>query len=212
MKTQNLFCYLYKDSVYEKATNNLGLFGNNLFSSVWMADFALFLLSLQLVQRRSTPPTKSTATKFKVFRAWRCSTNQKVSTRRCWSLQVRTRNAISKISAMIPILIAFFLDISHALLKHSRSSGEPCFYFEVVVLSMLSQSASLFKLFSRYLYIESWRSRVVAANFLRGKLSLRRCFSINLDLIRHYFFDSQAVDVILCKLQTNPFFFFGLQK
>ena len=109
--------------------------GNNIFSSVRMADFALFLLSLQLVQRRSTPPTKSTATKFKVFRAWRCSTNQKVSTRRCWSLQVRTINTLSKISAMIPILFSLFLDISHAHLKHSRSRGKPWFYFKVVVLS-----------------------------------------------------------------------------
>ena len=138
-KDLEFILFFVKDSVYEKATNNLGHFGNNIFSSVWMADFALFLLSLQLVQRRSTPPTKSTATKFKVFRAWRCSTNQKVSTRRCWSLQVRTRNTLSKISAMIPILFSLFFLIYRTLALSIRDpDGKPWFYFEVVLLSLLS--------------------------------------------------------------------------
>ena len=52
-------------------------------------------------------------------------------------------------------------------------------------LCSLSRPAFFNAIFPLYLYIESLCSLVVAANFLRGKLSFRRCFSINLDLIRH---------------------------
>ena len=106
----------------------------------------------------------------------------------------------------------FFLDISHARLKHSRSRGKPWFYFEVVVLSAFLVGQPFLSYFPTTCTLKVGVPRVVAANFLRGKLSLRRCFSINLDLIRHYFFRQPSSGCQSLQITDSPIFFLRLAK